>query len=46
MYEFLAGHELYIVLVIVLICWIGIFSYLYRLDKRIKFLEESKRQKE
>ncbi len=40
MYEFLSQNALYIVLLIVLICWIGIFSYLMRLDKKITHLEQ------
>jgi CcmD family protein len=39
MYEFLAQHELYIVLLVVLICWVGIFLYLLRLDRKIVKLE-------
>ncbi len=40
MYEFLSQNALYIVLLIVLICWIGIFSYLWRLDRKISRLED------
>jgi CcmD family protein len=44
MYEFLSTHELYIVLIIAVICWIGIYSYLVRMDRKIKKLEtETKR---
>jgi CcmD family protein len=39
MYEFFEKNSLYLVLIIALIIWIGIFSYLYRLDTRIKKLE-------
>jgi len=37
--DFLSNNALYIVLLIVLICWIGIFSYLVRLDRKIGGLE-------
>ena len=40
MYEFLAKNALYIVLLIVLICWLGIFTYLFRLDTKISKLEQ------
>jgi CcmD family protein len=40
MYDFLSQNELYIVLIIVLICWLGLFLYLFRLDKKIKKLEK------
>ncbi|HUL43668.1 MAG TPA: CcmD family protein [Bacteroidota bacterium] len=41
MYDFLTENALYIVLLIVLICWIGIFSYLIRLDRRLSKIEQS-----
>jgi CcmD family protein len=40
MYDFLSQNSLYVVLTIVLICWLGIFIYLVRLDKRISTLEK------
>ncbi|HTK83375.1 MAG TPA: CcmD family protein [Bacteroidota bacterium] len=40
MYDFLSGHALYIVLTIVLICWFGIFFYLYTLDRKISRIEK------
>ncbi len=40
MYEFLSQNPLYIVLTIVLICWVGIFSYLMRLDRKISQFEK------
>jgi CcmD family protein len=40
--EFLAQNSMYIVLVITLIIWAGIFSYLFRLDTRIKEVEKLK----
>ena len=39
MVGFLAENSLYIVLTISLVCWIGIFIYLMRLDKKISTLE-------
>jgi CcmD family protein len=37
--EFLAQNQLYIVMVIVLAIWLGLFAYLFRLDSRLKKLE-------
>lgn len=39
MYEFLSQNELYIVLIVALICWLGIFGYLFRLDRKVLSLE-------
>jgi CcmD family protein len=44
-YDFLSQNALYVVLVIVLICWFGILAYLFRLDKKITSLEEKVGQK-
>jgi CcmD family protein len=38
-YDFLSLNDVYIVLVIVLIIWFGIFFYLNRIDAKIKKLE-------
>ncbi|HSP88772.1 MAG TPA: CcmD family protein [Ignavibacteriaceae bacterium] len=38
--EFLEKNAIYIVMIIVLIVWIGIFFYLVNLDKRIKSVEK------
>jgi len=38
--EFLEKNAIYIVMIIVLIVWIGIFLYLLNLDKRIKNVEK------
>jgi CcmD family protein len=38
--EFLAQNPLYVVLVVVLAVWLGIYLYLFRLDRRVKRLEE------
>jgi len=35
LYNFLNDHSLYVVLIIVLVIWAGIFIYLYRLDKKV-----------
>jgi CcmD family protein len=40
MYEFLEQHSVYVVLVVVLMIWTGLFFYLYRIDKRVKKLEK------
>jgi CcmD family protein len=40
--EFLEKNSYYVVLIITLIIWIGIFSYLMSMDKRIKKLEKTK----
>lgn len=41
MVDFLAGHQLFIVLTIVLLVWFGIVAYLIRLDRKVRKLEES-----
>jgi CcmD family protein len=40
MYDFLEKNAMYIVLLIALIIWIGLYFYMFRLDKRIKKLEK------
>ena len=40
MESFLSNNAIYIVMIIVLIVWGGIFSYLFSLDKRIKSIEK------
>ena len=45
MIEFLSQNALYVVLVIVLVCWFGILAYLFRLDRKITLLEEKGGQK-
>ncbi len=40
MYDFFIRNELFLVLLIVLICWTGLFLYLLRLDKKIAKLEK------
>jgi len=38
--QFLSQNAIYIVMIIVLIVWAGIFSYMLSLDKRIKKVEK------
>ncbi len=40
MLDFMAQHQMYIVLGIVLLVWAGIVTYLVRLDGRLKKLEQ------
>ncbi len=40
LYSFLDEHSLYVVLSIVLVIWLGIFIYLFRLDKKVNRLYE------
>ncbi|HEX7356323.1 MAG TPA: CcmD family protein [Ignavibacteriaceae bacterium] len=40
MEQFLSQNAIYIVMIIVLIVWAGIFSYMLSLDKRIKKAEK------
>ncbi|PLX25395.1 MAG: CcmD family protein [Ignavibacteria bacterium] len=39
MYEFLEQNAIYVVMLIVLMIWTGLFFYLYRIDKQVKELE-------
>ena len=45
LFQFLQSNAIYIVLIIVLIVWIGIFLYLLNLDKRIKNVEKELTEK-
>ena len=38
LYDFLSHNALFVVLIIVLVIWLGIFVYLFRLDKKIRKL--------
>lgn len=38
--DFFAQNSLYIVLVVVLVVWLGIFGYLNRIDSKLKKLEK------
>jgi CcmD family protein len=42
--DFLAQNQLYIVMIIVLAIWLGIYTYLFRLDGRLKKLENQIRK--
>lgn len=39
LYDFLEANSMYVVLVIVLIIWIGIFAFMWNLDKKLRKLE-------
>ncbi len=40
MESFLSDNAIYIVMIIVLIVWTGVFFYLFSLDKRLKNIEK------
>jgi len=40
LYQLLDKNAIYVVMIIVLIVWIGIFLYLYNLDKRLRNIEK------
>lgn len=42
LYDFLETNSMYVVLLIVLIIWIGIFAYIWGLDKKVKKMESGK----
>jgi len=46
MYEFLSQNQLYIVLSVTLLTWIGVLWYLIRLDKKIGQLEKQLKKDE
>ncbi|MFZ1728846.1 MAG: CcmD family protein [Bacteroidota bacterium] len=39
MYEFLEQNSIYVVMLIVLMTWTGVFGYLFRIDRKVKELE-------
>lgn len=41
MIEFFSQNQMYIVLFVVLLVWVGIVGYLMRLDQRVKKLENT-----
>lgn len=45
LYQFLQNNAIYIVMIIVLIVWTGIFLYLLNLDKRMKRFEKEFKDK-
>ena len=42
MFDALGQQPLYVVLIVVLVIWLGIYFYLFRLDSRLKKLEGKK----
>lgn len=38
--KFLEQNSIYIVLIIVLIVWLGIFGFMYKIDRKVKKIEE------
>jgi CcmD family protein len=42
--DFLGQHQLYIVMLIVVAIWLGIYWYLFRLDRRLRALEQKPKQ--
>jgi CcmD family protein len=38
--DFLQNHPLYVVGIIATVIWLGIFTFLFRLDRRVKKLEK------
>ena len=40
MVEYLSQNTLFVVMAVVLVVWLGIYGYLFRLDARIKKLEK------
>ncbi len=46
MLDFLVQNSIYVVLIIVLIIWSGVFLYLFRLDKKLTELEKLVAEKE
>lgn len=42
--DFFAQNALYVVLLVVLIVWVGIFAFLYRIEQRVKRLEVQGRE--
>lgn len=37
--EFLSQHSLYVVLLIALVVWLGIYGYLFALERRVRRIE-------
>lgn len=40
LYDFLETNSMYVVLLIVLIIWIGIYGYIWKIDKKLTKLEK------
>lgn len=45
LYNFLSANAIYIVMIVVLIVWLGIFLFLISLDKRLKNFEKEFKEK-
>jgi len=41
MLEYFSSNQLFIVMTIILLIWAGIVCYLFRLDRKVKELEQS-----
>jgi CcmD family protein len=46
LYDFFVNNQLYVVLAIALVIWLGIFVYIFRIDKKLKKLEKRENQDE
>lgn len=46
MLEFLVQHSIFVVLIIALVVWTGVFWYLFRLDRKLSELERIVAEKE
>ncbi len=44
MFDFLNQNSLFVVLIIALVVWFGIYSYLFRIESKIKKLEKETRK--
>jgi CcmD family protein len=44
MVDFFVLNSSYVVLSIVMICWVGIFIYLLHVDRKISYLEQKRSQ--
>lgn len=44
LYDFFSNNQLYVVLVIALVIWLGIFGYIFRIDGKLKKLEKQEKQ--
>lgn len=44
LYDFFSNNQLYVVLVIALVIWLGIFVYIFRIDGKLKKLEKQETQ--
>ena len=42
--DFLSQNALYVVLLIVLVVWLGVFLYLSRIDRRLKVLVDAQKK--